>query len=280
MNENNNIIWLASYPKSGNTWFRSFISALKNNSNVDINELDTGGIFSSKCFLENILDLDSELLTQEEIDAFKLLAWHYFSTESKEKKLIKIHDAINYSVVTNTLLIPQDASWKSIYIVRHPFDVAISLANHLGSTIDVAVDFVNSQDSFLANSKSPNNSQFQQNLGTWNYHVKSWKERASFPVLFIRYEDMKLEPFKVFKEAVVFLELDYNDETILSAIDASNFDRLKEQETMKGFKEKDSRTKSFFFKGEIGLGAKVLSPEQKSSICSANYEMMQYFGYL
>jgi hypothetical protein len=59
--ENKNIVWLASYPKSGNTWFRSFLSSLLHEKVVDINEIDEGKIFSRRNIFENTLDLDSTM---------------------------------------------------------------------------------------------------------------------------------------------------------------------------------------------------------------------------
>ena len=66
-NDTQKIVWLASYPKSGNTWFRAFLTTLLNEGELDINEMKTDGIFSSRQILEAFTDLDSTYLYADEV---------------------------------------------------------------------------------------------------------------------------------------------------------------------------------------------------------------------
>lgn len=280
----NKIIWLASYPKSGNTWFRSFLTALKTDDSVfNINELKTDGIFSSKEHFENILDVDSDVLYPEEIQKYQRLAWTHISLQAKNKQFVKIHDAFDFlSNNENQPLIPEEATYKAIYFVRNPFDVVPSLSNHSGDSIAKTVEFINRSETCFINlkkKKSGSGNQFYQHLGTWNEHVKSWLIHPKFPVLFLRYEDMKLNSFESFKNAVKFMELDYSDEQIRQALMITSFENLRKQEEQKGFKEKSSKTKFFFNKGEINYGKSLLTEEQIESIKIVNEEMMKHFGY-
>ncbi len=280
----NNIIWLASYPKSGNTWFRSFLTALRTDEmEFNINELNTDGIFSGKELFENVLDVDSDVLYPSEIQKYQRLAWNHISIRAKSSQFVKIHDAFDFLPhAENQSLIPEEATFKAIYFVRNPFDVVPSLANHTGETISHTVDFLNRSAACFINlnkKKSAAANQFYQHLGTWNEHVKSWLIYPSFPVLFLRYEDMKLNAFETFKNAVEFMELDYSDEQILRALEMTSFEKLRKQEENNGFKEKNIKSKFFFNKGEINYGQSLLTEEQIESIKNVNEEMMKHFGY-
>jgi hypothetical protein len=280
----NNIIWLASYPKSGNTWFRSFLTALKSEHEAfNINELKTDGIFSGKEQLENVLDIDADYLQQSEIEQFQRVAWNYTAAQSKTKKFVKIHDAFTcIDDAQSTTLIPEEATYKAVYFVRHPYDVVPSLANHNGKDIESTVAFFNDPDAAFINVKKKKSfaaNQFYQHLGTWNEHVKSWLERPSFPVHFMRYEDMKMSPFETFKKAIEFMELDYSDAQINEALEMTKFENLRKQEEEKGFREKSTKTKFFFNKGEMNYGKSLLTEKQIESIKQVNEEMMKHFGY-
>jgi hypothetical protein len=284
MESANKIIWLASYPKSGNTWFRSFLTALKSEYEAfNINELKTDGIFSGKEQLENVLDIEADFLFPTEIEQFQRIAWNYTASHSKKKKFVKIHDAFTYiDDAQSTTLIPEEVTFKAVYFVRHPYDVVPSLANHNGKDIESTVAFFNDPDSAFINVKKKKNfaaNQFYQHLGTWNEHVKSWLERPSFPVHFMRYEDMKMSPFDTFKKAIEFMELDYSDEQILRALEMTKFENLRKQEEEKGFREKSTKTKFFFNKGEMNYGKSLLSEQQITHINTVNEEMMKHFGY-
>ena len=75
------------------------------------------------------------------------------------------------------------------------------------------------------------------------------------------------------------MELDYSDEQIRQALIITSFENLRKQEEQKGFKEKSSKTKFFFNKGEINYGKSLLTEEQIESIKIVNEEMMKHFGY-
>ena len=279
----NNIIWLASYPKSGNTWFRSFLAALKvSESFLDINNFNSDGLFSAKDKFEDVLEIDSDILYLHEIQKYQSLVWNHISSKAEQKQFVKIHDSFNFlSFDKKKSLIPEEATYKAVYFVRNPFDVVSSLSNHLGSTIEFSSKFLNKSDAYFGEPfiKRTGSSQFYQHLGSWNEHVKSWLIHPSFPVQFIRYEDMKMSSFVTFKNALEFLELSYSDTQIKQALDMTSFEKLRKQEEDNGFREKSSHAKFFFNKGEINYGESLLSEEQIESIKSVNEEMMKHFGY-
>ncbi|CAM4113189.1 sulfotransferase domain-containing protein [Aquirufa beregesia] len=275
-----NIIWLASYPKSGNTWFRSFITALKNRGEVNINDLKTEGIFSSKISLEDNLDVDADDVRSTQIDIFKRLALTYQSSISEEKNFFKIHDLYSLSEFDNKPIVPIESTFAAIYFVRNPLDVSISMANHNGQSIDQVIEKVmgNPLASISKNSKFLQH-QFPQWIGTWNNHVVSWKQVDSFPVYFVRYEDMKQSPKETFTDILHNIGYEASELEINRALEAAKFENLKQQEQEFGFRERPGSSKSFFNKGEMGQWKEQLTKSQIDKIKQINEPMMREFGY-
>lgn len=277
LNENilkKQIVWLASYPKSGNTWFRSFLTALLKEKEVDLNQMVSDGIFSGKNYMENILDLNSDYLSRQQIESYQRITFSHLSATSKKRLFIKVHDAFTYSQVDGLPLIPEKPTQMAVYLLRNPLDVVLSLANHIGKSTEKAMGkYIINPFGSLANE------QFYQPLGTWSMHVESWLEKPAFPVHFMRYEDMKAKPFETFKAAVEAIGMEVTDEQIQGAIEATEFEKLQKKEQEKGFKEKAIPTSNFFFKGQVGRWKEELTPAQIERIRTVNEPMMRYFGY-
>lgn len=280
METNKNIIWLASYPKSGNTWFRAFISALFSEKEIDINQLGTDGIFSDKLLFEQILDLDADEVKLEFVETWRRAVYRYHSAKCSKKIFIKIHDAYTFSEIDLLPLIPTEPSKMAIYLVRNPLDVTLSLANHTGRTIDKTIDkLITNAEGAIGIKPTSNFNQFYQPLGTWSMHVETWKNNTDFPVHFIKYEDMKAIPFRTFKDAVEAMELNFSDTQIRNAIDQTEFEKLKDKEIKNGFKENQNLKSTFFNKGQVGRWKTELSAEQINKIRGTNEPMMRHFGY-
>jgi hypothetical protein len=276
------IIWLASYPKSGNTWFRAFLTALLNDGELDINEMKTDGIFSSRPVFDNFTDLDSTYLYDEEV---KVLLPEVFinleKTYEKENLFIKIHDAYTYNQ-DNQPIVPTECTRCAIYFIRNPLDVVGSFANHNNSTIDQAITLMSNDNGFLA--KQSNNlniyGQFKQLMLSWSGHVESWTNNLPFPVLVIRYEDMIADTLTIFSEAVNFMGIAATKEQIKAAINTSSFEQLQKKEKEKGFKEKYIGSPSFFRKGKAGNWEHELNSEQINDITSLHKKHMELYNYL
>lgn len=275
-----NIIWLASYPKSGNTWFRAFLTALLNEGELDINNIESAGIFSSRQLFEIVTDLNSYYFSDDEIKNMMPNVFRAFVHKRKKTSFIKIHDAFSYNL-DNVPIVPEDVTECAIYIVRNPLDVVASLGNHLQKTTDEAISMMNSPNAYMGRNKKKDNigMQFSQLLYSWSGHVLSWLEKPAFPVYFVRYEDMHEQPFETFKEMVGKLDMDYSDEAIMRAIEASSFKKLKEQETNKGFVERPYKENSFFRKGTVDGWKEELTAEQVKRITDAHASIMERFGY-
>jgi hypothetical protein len=275
------ITWLASYPKSGNTWFRAFLTALLNPgaTDIDINALLPTPIASSRQLFDDMAGVTASDLTADEIDLLRPSVYRQDALESEGTVYHKVHDA--YTLLpTGEPLFPSPESLASLYFIRNPLDVAVSFAHHLHTTTGEAIAAMNNPAYAFCEKNNRLHNQLRQRLLTWSGHVRSWTEQQAIPVKVLRYEDMLARPLETFSEAVAFIRLEYTREQIQSALDRSSFDRLKQQENEKGFSERNAKSGSFFRKGVAGDWKNHLNDSQVQQIIAAHGEVMGKFGYL
>ena len=276
------IFWLASYPKSGNTWTRSFIVALSglaqsDEQELDINELTTGAIASDRKWIESGLGLSLEDNNSAEIDLLRPMAYRFWHQQARQPQYHKVHDAY----VLNTYqqpLFPADAAKGVLYIARHPFDVAVSLAHHNGMSLQQAVDAMCHSDYRLVSKKNRLNTQVQQRLLNWSEHVSSWLD-SPHRVHLMRYEDMHSKAPATFSKLADFLEISADSHQIQQAIAACSFKKLQAKELQQGFREKPVVAERFFRSGEVGEGQEKLTFAQKQQLADCHAGMMQRLGY-
>lgn len=276
-----NVIWLASYPKSGNTWFRVFLTNLLNETDkpANINDLKETSISSSRKIFDDYTGLSSSDLTHQEIDFLRPDVYRMQSAESDELLFKKAHDKY-YFVEGTKALFPKEISHCAIYFVRNPLDVAVSFAYHGAKSIEKTIDVINNPKYAFCDGSSKLHNQLRQLLGSWSEHVESWITQQEIPVKVIRYEDMVNRTFETFKTAIEFIGIKKSDQQIKEAIQKSSFSELSKQEKQDGFREKMIKSKAFFRKGEIGDYKNHLSSEMIQEIISQNKQVMVDFGYL
>lgn len=279
METRKNIIWLASYPKSGNTWFRSFITALRNGGEVNINQLNTEGIFSRKDLLESVLEIDADVISIIQLEKFRRISFQYQAAKLDQQMFVKIHDFFSVSKFDLMPLVPVDCTLCAIYLIRNPLDVVISLSNHNGKSVDDIIHNLINNATAQLGLKYKEGDQFTQFIGSWNGHVESWKNITQFPVYFIRYEDLKNKPLETFKNILNLIDYKASEIEIEKAIEACNFDRLKNQEIEFGFREKPKTSKRFFNQGKVDQWKEKLTISQIEIIKKFNEPMMREFGY-
>jgi hypothetical protein len=281
MDKPGKIVWLASYPKSGNTWFRIFLANLLRKSDipVNINELEGDPIASSRQLFDEATGLSSADLTPEEIESLRPEVYRYISAQTDQILFHKIHDA--YVLTSNNEpLIPKEATYKVLYFVRNPLDVAVSFSHHSNIPLHTVVAQMNDdQFSFCSRTDKLHN-QLCQKLRSWSHHIESWVDQSQLPVHVIRYEDMKHKPFETFKQAANFINIHCPDQDIEKAIRFSNFDSMKAQEKQFGFKEKSPSSAAFFRKGIIGSWKDELPVELIKTITDNHNTMMIRYGYI
>jgi len=276
------IVWLASYPKSGNTWFRTFLTNFLSNGDqpADINRLKGGPIASGRQPFDEAVGYDSGEMTYEEIDHLRPEVYLYQAQHAKETQYCKVHDAYTF-LPDGRALIPAEATACALYFIRNPLDVAVSFAHHGGHDhFERTIKQMGSNENSFGEVDATEKLQLRQKLLSWSNHAQSWIDAPGIRVLPIRYEDMKLDGQKTFGDAIRFADLPNDAGRIAKAIRFSDFKEVKKQEEATGFGERSSRAKSFFRQGETGSWRDSLTPEQAAKIISDHSEMMHRFGYL
>lgn len=275
------IIWLASYPKSGNTWLRTFLVNFQNGDNraADINNLDLGGISSDRRAADDALGVECSDLTLEELDRYRPAIYRHIANRSEKTLFIKIHDAYTLNSDADPL-IPADVTTAAVYLVRNPLDVAISFAHHASKTLDETIDRMSSENMSIARHHNRLDFQLPQRLLSWSQHVSSWLDQRAIPVRMMRYEDMHRRPFEEFAETVRFIGLEVDLDRLRRAVAFSSFEALRQQELEKGFREKPYGAASFFRSGRVDGWRDTLTRNQVERVVGDHGAVMRRLGYL
>lgn len=279
LNKNAKPIWLASYPKSGNTWTRLFLSALLKEKDPDLNDLGTDGIISARHVIDTTLGMNSADLPENDYLIYRSQLYHKWASSfpNREYLLCKVHDACT---LEGEVLFPTAITRGVVYILRNPFDMAASTANHSGVSIDKAVKMLCSNKHALAKKRTNLNSQISQHLGTWSNHVESWTNVHRSNLLLIRYEDMLNDGFDTFSKVVNYIGLNYSAEAIQNAIEKTSFKNVQEKEQSGKFLEAPKAAERFFRSGKVGGWKNEISQEQADLIIDCNYEALLKYGYI
>jgi len=281
------IIWLASYPKSGNTWMRAFLHnyLLDPDEPCDINQLKRILIAAQRSIFDSLVGMDSNYLTAEETDALRPDFYRAYinldsATELEGLMFLKVHDAYTF-LADGRALFPADATRSIIYIVRNPLDVAISYAKFEGVSVDTMIKRMNNPHYQIAANQKRYMSQLRQRLLTWSGHVRSWAMVNNVPRLLIRYEDMLAQPANTFGAVIHFLGLPVEQDRLEKAIRFSSFKELKSQEEQKRFYEYHLRQPAmqFFNQGKAERWRECLSAEQIHKLVTHHGETMKALQY-
>ena len=175
------IIWLASYPKSGNTWVRSFISALyyHNEGENDFSNLKKIKQFPTRSVFENFTEN-----TQDVVQVYKnWINVQNFLNLDNQIKFLKTHH-VN-CIINNYKFTDDENSLGAIYIVRDPRNVLLSVKNHFSlSNYENAKDFIFREKHWVGIEKTEKD-KFEDNtiptlISSWNVHYKTWKNKTIF----------------------------------------------------------------------------------------------------
>ncbi len=272
-----NLIWLASYPKSGNTWMRAFLTNLMTNAErpAGINELGAVAIGDSEPGrYERLSGKVASELDAAAVAALRPKVQAQIAAELPSTRFVKIHSAMMQTAGHPSVNMQVTAG--AIYIVRNPLDVALSFAHHLGSTVDDVIDLM-ARDNTVTDSTPVAVSEL---IGSWSQHVASWTARPNPGLHVVRYEDMLSGPQSAFGKVVKFLQLQAPRPRIDKAIRHASFKVLRNQEERDGFRERSEHADHFFRSGKAGGWRDTLSPKQVSAIVDRHGEQMARFGYL
>ena len=230
------IIWIASYPKSGNTYLRSFLASYY---------FSHDGKFSFDQLLKihqfpNMKFSKTKSTTKQEASNYWIYNQNSFFNK-ENLNLVKTHSCL-YPYEGNEFTTNKQ-TLGAIYIVRDPRNIITSLTHHYSLNYNEAFKhMINSESSLLEKSHELDHSNFTY-LGSWSNHYKSWKNNSNFKVLFIRYEDLQTEKEKTFEKIILFInqltnrDLKIDELKFLNSIKSTNFSNLKNKEFNEGFEE-------------------------------------------
>ena len=266
-------VWIASYPKSGNTWMRILLANLmaQRDEPQDINSLDDFGNVVSRPDFENAAMVDTTLLHQSELDRIRPAVHDFTARSLCAARVIKTHDQ---GVRADHVAVLGSAGRLAIYLLRDPRDVAVSYADHMNLAQDKAIARMASKTNRLGAGLA-----MPHVIGDWGSHVKSWTEQDRIPVVVLRYEDLLAETLGGLTKVATFLGIECDSETLERAVAHSRFDELRRQEEVHDFRERQPRQKRFFREGRAGQWREVLTREQVRAIEAAHGEVMRRWGY-
>lgn len=275
------ILWLASYPKSGNTWTRTFLHNLFKILEGDcpapqnINEMYefTAWDLMAESY-EKLLGKPVKECTRQEIADVRPKVQAQVAAETDGLAIVKTHHAlvkdrgvpaINFEVTTG-----------AVYIVRNPLDVAISFSHHMDTTVDETIDLMQVRDAETAITERS----VYEVYGSWSQHVESWTRKSHRGLYLMRYEDMLSDPTRTFGGLARHLLLRPSQCQLGDAIERSSFEKLQNQEAELGFSEKPRDAQRFFREGRAGQWRDRLTRRQVRRILKAHHVQMARFGYL
>ena len=276
------VVWLASYPKSGNTWTRAFLAAYLGEGAFDLNDLGDGLHHGGLRAIDALLGVDPALLRRDEVMAYRPAVAHQLAADLAargRRTFAKLHSA-NLAMDAGGLPFPAGAG-RALYIVRNPLDVAASMAPFFGWTHDRAVTVLG-DDGFVLNERRDGRFMriLPEPLASWSTHVRSWLDAPGVPVHTLRFEDLKADAVGAFTRALEFVGEAPDPGRVALAVEAARFENLRQREADEGFKEHARRaTAPFFRKGRVGGWRDELTSEQARRVVADHRETMLRLGY-
>lgn len=275
------IVWLASYPKSGNTWLRVFLYQLLRIMNGspresdDINRLERASTYETRLvpFFERFLGKPVAEASLLEIMRVRPRVQALIAERMPMTGLVKTHNLLGR--VLDVPTVNPAVSVGAIYVIRDPRDVALSLARFLESSVDRAIEVMGTGAYCTSNSEVG----AAEVWGSWSEHVASWTGAADETVLIVRYEDMLGNPDETFAKIASHLRQPASAPQVNEAVALASFDNLKSEEARFGFVERTTRTTPFFASGKAGGWRKALAGAQVRAIEKAHGREMARFGY-
>lgn len=273
------IVWLASYPKSGNTWLRSLLAnyLAAPDAPLPINELWRYATDDSKpgWYLPYTKGRSPGSLPVEEIAALRPRVQQDIAASASGIVLVKTHSV--FGQLEGCPLQEESLTAGAIYILRNPLDLVPSIAAHFGLDRDAAVEFLNNEATGMPGDEA----NVSAVLCDWSTHVRSWRpEPPKRNFLLLRYEDLHTDTAGVLGSVLRYLGIAGEKGRIDRAVAFSRFEQLREQEERQGFIERSPRAARFFRRGEVGGWRSELSAGQAERVIHAHRLEMQRHGYL
>ena len=282
------IIWIASYPKSGNTWIRSLLCTYlyTNNGKFNFDLLQNILKFPSKKHLKYFIKDLSDL---KKVSKYWIAAQERINLLSGNKSmLLKTHSAL--CTLENNPFTNKNNTQAVIYVVRDPRNVITSISNHYSLDIEESYNFMSSKDKIISDDKwGGKDFGIGTILGSWSDHYNSWQNIKFAPIITIKYEnlisDTKNTLITVINFLQKFINIEIDDKKILNVIESCNFENLRKMEENLGFKEaayseKLEKKVNFFHLGKNNNWKNLLDSEIEKKIRSIFKNEMKELKYI
>ena len=282
------IIWIASYPKSGNTWVRSLLSSYlySEDGSFHFDLLNNILKFPSKKYLEYFIKDFSDI---KKVSEYWIASQERINLYNENKNIfLKTHSAL-CTLEKNPFTNKQNTQ-AVIYIVRDPRNVITSVGNHYFMNIEESYNFMIDKNRILTGDKwGGDDFGISEILGSWSQHYKSWKNIKFAPVLNIKYENLINDTEKSLIEIINFLQkftnIKINNKKISKTVESCNFENLQKMEKKEGFveaahSEKSNKTVSFFHLGKKNNWENLLNQEMEKKIREAFHDEMKELKYI
>ena len=282
-------IWLASYPKSGNTLVRSLLASYF---------FSKDGIYNFR-LIKNIKqfptiklfeDLGIDITNEKEVIANYIRVQQSFNIK-ESTQFLKTHSYLFN--IENNAFTDLNNSLGVIYIVRDPRNVVTSYANHRSMSVDESTNWIINKWVFGGNFNSFNfTEKTKVYSGTWATNYKSWKSfKSQGKYLLIKYEDLINKKEEILLKMLKFIyklnkkKLDVDQVKFKNAIESTSFERMSNLEKEVGFFEskinkKTGKKISFFNLGKKNDWKEIITPVIREKIEKAFKEEMEELGYL
>lgn len=270
------IVWLASYPKSGNTWLRVFLHNYINQPDepYSINKLtDLSASECNAAFFQQYLPGPPASYTTQDVQHARPLVHQDLTKLHDDLVFIKTHNA-NRAVHGIPLCTPA-VSAGAITIIRDPRDVAVSYAAYTGLSLDDTIAFM----ALPGAANRGTGTQVFEFLGAWSSHVESWTASPKF--LHLRYEDMLENPAREFGRVIRYLGGDPEPNRLANGIAFSDFKTLSKQESTHRYQAGSPTSATPFFRqGRAGGWREGLTETQRAKIELDHAAVMKRFSYV
>lgn len=273
-------LFLASFPKSGNTWIRIFLgNYLADGAHpLPLNDLRYFAHIADTSLFEGWIGCSPWELSPARVALLRRELHGALHRDVERIMFYKVHD--NFFLPDGVTRMFPEGCARVVYVLRNPLDVAISVKHHFDlASIDAAIDYVAGRRVSFAH-LGHNRTHMRQFIGSWSQHVRGWCEASGMEMLILRYEDLLNNSRQSFEDLLRFLHWPMDATRFERALNASWFSRLQAAERAQGFAEHYAGQSLFFRSGRAGDWRSHLLPSHLDRMLSEHGEVMKKHGYL